>query len=359
MQRDKSIDIAKAIGIILVVASHAHLKMRAWATLFHMPLFIFLSGYVFNDSYNIKELSIKKIKNLYFQFLKYEFIFLILHNLLFSIHIYEESYSLLGFMKAILHILLFDNIDLMLAPIWFLTAIFLITILFKLILNIKEKFKLKNWFPIIICIISMIIGICFTKIGLNLPFSFNFKECINVVLTLVIFFAIGYYTKKSKKINFSNFLLIIINIAILTLALNLNYKVDSRINYYSHNYLIIPVALAGIYITMFISKILEKIPKVNNIMMYIGRNTIPILTLHIIVFKLIGAIQVYCFGYYPINMLTGWNIFFYNSKWQYAAVILGILIPLGVSWLWKMIKTKLFNFKNIKFKEVGEILHGK
>ena len=55
MDRLTHFDIAKAIAIILVVighfypsdAPHWYVQMRAWIYTFHMPLFMFLSGYIY------------------------------------------------------------------------------------------------------------------------------------------------------------------------------------------------------------------------------------------------------------------------------------------------------------------------
>ena len=50
MQRNQSIDIAKAVGIILMVVGHFNglpLWFEKWIFSFHMPLFFILSGYLF------------------------------------------------------------------------------------------------------------------------------------------------------------------------------------------------------------------------------------------------------------------------------------------------------------------------
>lgn len=49
-QRINFIDYAKAIGIFLVVLAHTPLKSEItdWIYVFHMPLFFFLSGYLFD-----------------------------------------------------------------------------------------------------------------------------------------------------------------------------------------------------------------------------------------------------------------------------------------------------------------------
>ena len=57
MQRDKSVDIAKGIGIILVVWGHTFgcCPILNWILLFHMALFFLLSGCFINpnDSYRV------------------------------------------------------------------------------------------------------------------------------------------------------------------------------------------------------------------------------------------------------------------------------------------------------------------
>lgn len=63
------IDIAKGIGIFLVIWGHIILSGPAYNIIyaFHMPLFFFLSGFVFskNKYHNIKEFFISKIKKNY------------------------------------------------------------------------------------------------------------------------------------------------------------------------------------------------------------------------------------------------------------------------------------------------------
>ena len=44
-QRDAVVDIAKGIGILLVVYGHLHNPINTFIYAFHMPLFFFLSGF--------------------------------------------------------------------------------------------------------------------------------------------------------------------------------------------------------------------------------------------------------------------------------------------------------------------------
>lgn len=75
-KRIENIDIAKGIGIILMVIGHAcypHIYIFNCIYIFHMPLFFFLSGFLFKESSTHKPISYiyKKIKSLYLQIEKF------------------------------------------------------------------------------------------------------------------------------------------------------------------------------------------------------------------------------------------------------------------------------------------------
>ena len=70
MKRDITIDIAKGIGIVLVVLGHVLINsdINRLIYLFHMPLFFFISGIIFYSTYNkdikFKDYLLKKIKSI-------------------------------------------------------------------------------------------------------------------------------------------------------------------------------------------------------------------------------------------------------------------------------------------------------
>lgn len=70
-KREIWLDYVKAIGIILVVAGHCNLpeSIRNYIYLFHMPLFFFVSGYLFPKSINsTKEFLKKKAQRLLYPY---------------------------------------------------------------------------------------------------------------------------------------------------------------------------------------------------------------------------------------------------------------------------------------------------
>jgi fucose 4-O-acetylase-like acetyltransferase len=95
--RNATIDILKGLGIILVVIGHSGCPqpLGDFISSFHMPLFLIASGVFFKESflYNKKNYAIRKVKGIYLPFLKWSYIFLLLHNLFFAIGIINDSYG--------------------------------------------------------------------------------------------------------------------------------------------------------------------------------------------------------------------------------------------------------------------------
>lgn len=59
------IDMAKGYGIVLVLLGHLHVnEMMVWIYSFHMPLFFFLSGYLFSVKSSFREFAAGKVRKL-------------------------------------------------------------------------------------------------------------------------------------------------------------------------------------------------------------------------------------------------------------------------------------------------------
>ena len=83
LKRDTTLDIAKAVCIILMVIGHAGCPkyMCDVVYLFHMPCFFFISGLLFNEKYyaNLSSGIKKKLRSYYVPFVKWELILLLFH----------------------------------------------------------------------------------------------------------------------------------------------------------------------------------------------------------------------------------------------------------------------------------------
>ena len=99
-ERDITIDILKGIGITLMVVGHSGCPKLLESIIysFHMPLFFLASGYFFKEDYicsfqAVKRYSHTKFVKLYIPYLKYSVLFLLAHNLFFSIGLLNSEYG--------------------------------------------------------------------------------------------------------------------------------------------------------------------------------------------------------------------------------------------------------------------------
>lgn len=154
-KRTEWIDIAKALGIISVLCFHA-LPDGYYRNLlgqFHLPLFAFLSGIVFNSKYadNSKMLltyTKKKIVALYIPFVGYNMVFLLFHNLLYRIHFIgavngNSLYNLKDFLKKAIAIITMGGGESLSGQLWYLIMAFEFTIIFAIILYLVKKIDIN------------------------------------------------------------------------------------------------------------------------------------------------------------------------------------------------------------------------
>ena len=143
LQRDKTLDIAKGICIILMVIGHSGCPayLHDFVYLFHMPCFFFISGWLLNDKYlsDLKKGLLQKAKGSYYPYVKWTLIFLIFHNVFASMYIYENSYSWKTFIERVIRAFTMTSSESLLGGFWFLISLFWASIGSLLLLSILKK----------------------------------------------------------------------------------------------------------------------------------------------------------------------------------------------------------------------------
>lgn len=269
--RIKWIDTCKGIAMILVILGHSHLPkiLQSFIYSFHMPLFFFLSGYVFNVKNTFKEFSIKKLKTLYIPYLVFSLVIYIFDFTMYFIsNKIHKNYNF-NFVNRIIGIILpwrgvFSGV------LWFLICLVVMEFIMWFIIKAS-----KNNNKIIIAITSIItiIGVIYIKlIGLALPFY------IDVVFITFIYFSLGYSLKSSKLLR--NIKLNKVSIGIITMILFITYYINyldlgkTNVELYESKIgnvvLYFLSAFSGIIIFVVISKKFEK----SKILNFLGKNTL-------------------------------------------------------------------------------------
>lgn len=284
------LDVAKGIGILLVVIGHVYAFNRQivdrffviWLYSFHMPLFFIISGMLiaYKDEKDIWKFVKKRIKGILIPYVFFS---------IFSIIVFAivNDFSREVFVQNVKATICGVGID----TLWFLPALFFGEVIFFVLRNL-----LKNKY--VICIISAIIYTLgnFMMKDYGLICLFLGRICIAVG-----FIMIGNYTMNLiRKRNMPWYGLIVI--AILSVILSkINGLVDLNNLVFNNHILYLINSLIGTYLILEISKLID-IDEIT----YWGRNTLIVMATHLnIIYILFNKILgIHSFGY-----VTGMIVF--------------------------------------------------
>lgn len=186
------VDTLKGIGIILVILGHVPaLNIIGYIFSFHMPLFFFISGFLFwpQKYHSFTSFLIKKAKSLLIPYLAFSIISILANVILSQAHVNIKP-TLKAFFISTRNQIPFN------AALWFLTCIFLVEIMFYLIYRISKY----DWLKLVSAFIIYLVGFKFFNINEpKLPWTFDSS------LFYLIFFAIGYVFNKWEIVDFRFF----------------------------------------------------------------------------------------------------------------------------------------------------------
>ncbi len=355
-------DIAKGLGIIAVVIGHAGAPsfITNFIYLFHIPLFFFISGYFWKDSYlvDIGSSILNRIRRLYVSYVTWGILFVVLHNIFIKVSVYstsplttpfgvinpQDNYNQKLFITEIYKRLMMNaSVDPLFGAAWFLSALLSVFIIFTGISYIsKGRSELVR---------TTITALVFLS-GFLLMWNNIFLEYyMTIVFVAVGIFYLGFvYKKFQTSIPLSLIISIVLFTLLLTLQLgfHLVIRLDSSLLFTSPLVLLI-ASLSGIYITLYTSKLLEKVKYVSRFLTYIGNNTITILMLHLLAFKIVSLVLIETYGY-PMAYLASFPVLISNRYMWIIYSAVGVMAPLFVGFLINYTKKRIKYFKIPKIR---------
>lgn len=268
-KRIEWIDIAKGIGIILVVIGHiSQIKvLNDIIYSFHMPLFFMISGFFHKDKNDFIKHKLHTIIIPYIFFSTLTFIYWFFIESKFR----DQQVSLKYFFNIFIACGGEKNYPYN-APMWFLPCLFMTEVFF----NFVQKFG-KKYTNIIIVILG-IVGYFYPKI-----FYFRMPFCLDVMMVAICFYYIGFMVrpimnqinnislKKSFKISVGATILIVLTafLAVFENGANMNELK------YNNIFLFYFTALLGSISTMILSMNFR-----SKIIKNIGKNSLIIMCIH-------------------------------------------------------------------------------
>lgn len=265
--RIEYIDIAKGFGIILVIVGHCiktGMFINNWIYSFHVPLFFFISGFCFNN--------IKYADNNYFVIQRTKT--LLMPCIYFSIFIYIISFSLNFYPPT----------DYPPDALWFVFILYL-SECFYFIIN---KYFGNKIIKLSILFLMLLIGLILNINKIILPF------CLCSIFPAVFYYGIGnifkdtfhYYIKKQLNIYVTLFLFLpSVCLCFFERTMNLkeNYIPSPEILFIIISFISI---FAFLSISISINNVKGFFIKFKNVILFLGKNTLIILALHMLYINL-------------------------------------------------------------------------
>ena len=276
-KRIEWIDIAKGIGIILVVIGHISQieVLNDIIYSFHMPLFFIISGYLYKRKENFTKGKFKKILIPYLAFSIISFIYWVF----IERKIRGQDISPVKMCANIFLARGGDDNYIFNVVLWFLPCLFMTENIFYML-----ESKLNGKTLGLIVLISSFVGYIYTKItSVRLPF------CLDIVFLAIVFFYIGYELKKwiessiTKKVNKNNLIMsiqllvciaMVIAFSIIEDGANMN---NLKIKYYSIFFL---TAIIGSYTIYLIANMIVRNGIKVEFLKFIGKNSLYIMCIH-------------------------------------------------------------------------------
>ena len=363
--RNTTISIAKGIAIILMVIAHA--EAPGWLCKFifefHMPLFFITAGFFFSKKYLTDEATFvkKRVKGLYWPFVKWSVIFLILHNWMFDIGILNEVYG--NEHGGVLHPWSAHQIQqnlwniftamggydaFLCGAFWFFRGLFVASILYliiyKVLLYLLPK-RAENTTPYLICLVMLLLCGWKTWEGLKVinlvqggyrdmmgcfffGVGFIFRQYVDSYRRLMT----RYYTDVWTTLLFGG----IVFLFSKHLTANMNWRSTFT------QFLSLPVpAILGFLMTYNISSWIDKGQNwFKQFLVYTGDHTLYIFIFHIISYKTVSLLKIWYYGLDSRQIGCHMVIHDHSQEdcfWILYAIA-GVGLPLLGIWLTEKIK---------------------
>lgn len=340
LKRNNSVSYLKALGIMLMVLGHSGhglLPLQNFIYMFHMPLFFFASGFCFKRKYMNEPFAFlkKRMGGVYVPFVKWGLLFLLLHNILFGIHIYSHDYGYLGVGveeyntdRTIDYIWqLFSSMschEQLLGGYWFLRSLFFGSLISWLALRICKRPWLSMMTVFSLCIMM-------NKYVLEIPILHLHSREFAAATIVLLGHCFAYY--KIPKFN----TYAIITSWLLTALGSVYWFMELSQNSYSNKlfpeYIITAVLTTWSCYSLF-EKFKDKEGLPYRILKYLGNNTLTILTCHFASFKIVSLLIILIYDLQIERLAEFPTIEEYSTKgWFLAYLVVGVVVPLTFTFI--------------------------
>ena len=278
ISRIEWIDVAKGYGIIGVIIGHiATPYITVWIYTFHIPLFFFLSGYLFHPKYGFAEFCKRKIKTLLVPYL-----FLSIPVVLNEYWFHNgSSVDWSAFLNEACKVLVQERYT----PLWFISSLFLSNIIFYWIFRTLRTQRMR----LLCAFLFMLLSLVYWKHG-GKPILWNLDLALYVMPFMVFANYIHHSYKLKAYVNRKSlFFLIAFLLGNIVVGWENYHITGNKVDLFYEAVDILPLtlfaALCGIFFIIMLSR-----RKTIGVLNYLGRNSLLIFAWHLIVYNWLGMV---------------------------------------------------------------------
>ncbi|MDY3867878.1 MAG: acyltransferase family protein [Pyramidobacter sp.] len=356
-------NVLKALGIISMVMTHAGESLVKYLPGWRMPMFVFLSGYFFNEKYldNVWQYACKKFKNLIVPMYGWHLFYGIVVTILLSCGYvrFGTPLSLKSYFITSVH---HGHQYVFSLALWFVAILFLVQISYAMIRKIYKN-HIKSEIPMLIALITLNLGaVHIAKQGFHIKFTPPLMLPIEKIMFLLVFFYIGwlYKNKLEKHDEFKAWKLalpFLVNLFLSAFCTKGTGHIGYTISWmqFGKGYDFVPllVSLSGIYFWMHIADLIARTVPRNDFIYTLGESTFPIMVHHLFCFWLLntfflmlkeqGVFQMLFFNHERYMTDIYYRVPRYQPLMDFAYVIVGITGSLLIDWGYQTLKKKLIS----------------
>lgn len=381
------LDTAKGIGIILVCMGHACTNQSSAAecqmadlirfvTLFHMALFFFINGMLYQTKYSEKPVlgSIKKLRSYYIPFVKYNLLFWFLHNFFAKLHLISgkldaKDYAYEGLRAYIVSFLktIAGFRQRFAGAMWFLEALIIISIVFIFVdYAVTKLFPKKRSMALTVTVLGIVLMNRLLNLSEVPHVPGSLTQMVYWGLNGLLFFYLGYlyklYSWNEKLLKHKVWLVPVLFLIVILAVVVMKPRIVSVITNVSipvyqsvsgafvgvegitglpllQYFVYAAVCLCGIVMMILLSQF-RKIERLQTLKM-LGRYSLHIMCLHLLAFKCVSLVIVLMY-HMPVERLAEYPVVNgVDGFWWLAYTICGCVLPVLVVRIYEIAKNKI------------------
>ena len=350
-QRDPVLDSMRGIGIVLMVLGHSGFPGTDFIYLFHMALFFMLSGWLFSLRGGLAHFAKRKVLTLWLPFVLANTAFTVLNNLFLKLNILTSDERILDIpgnvvttpttLKDVIgrtaHWCVFDGGTQLGGAMWFIQALFQISILYAVVEFILQRLLRGGDTLIPQGLVSSVLLWVGYRCGLA---GWNVWG-LGIAASCYCLFYLGTVLRRTERGNIKTLHRVILAAAAFVLLVVLGQlgSVGLAGNGYSGPIFLLAASLAGWVLVRQLAALAALCPKLSAVLGYLGRATMPIVILHFLSFKLVTWLGLLATGG-ESYLLAAFPIYFTGGAWWLAYTAAGLVLPLAANAVYRRVKQK-------------------